>query len=102
MTNGRIGSGLRRPRAANAHGPPRTTTRGTLSAFPHLLGRRTIRTFLHVVLLVSLHRNHLCSYYYDGTIDEARISNVAPSADWIKTEYNNQNYPSTLYYFDAL
>src|SRR4029077_18388682 len=26
-----------------------------------------------------------------GTIDEVRVSNVARSADWIATEYNNQN-----------
>jgi hypothetical protein len=34
---------------------------------------------------------------FNGTIDEARVSNVARSADWILTEYNNQNSPSTFY-----
>ncbi len=29
--------------------------------------------------------------------DEARISNVARSADWIATEYNNQSSPNTFY-----
>jgi hypothetical protein len=33
----------------------------------------------------------------NGTMDEVRISYVARSADWIKTEYNNQNSPSTFY-----
>jgi hypothetical protein len=33
----------------------------------------------------------------NGILDELRISNVARSADWIKTEYNNQNSPSTFY-----
>ncbi len=33
----------------------------------------------------------------DGKIDEARLSNVARSADWIATEYNNQNSPGTFY-----
>jgi len=37
------------------------------------------------------------TYYYIGTIDEARVSNTARSADWIKTEYNNQSSPSTFY-----
>lgn len=34
---------------------------------------------------------------WTGDIDEARISNVARSADWITTEYNNQNSPGTFY-----
>jgi hypothetical protein len=39
----------------------------------------------------------LSSYNFNGIIDEARISNVARSADWITTEYNNQNSPATFY-----
>jgi uncharacterized Zn-binding protein involved in type VI secretion len=35
--------------------------------------------------------------YYNGLIDEARISFSARSADWIATEYNNQNSPATFY-----
>jgi hypothetical protein len=35
--------------------------------------------------------------YFNGLIDEARVSNTARSADWIKTEYNNQSSPSTFY-----
>src|SRR5260370_5704363 len=31
------------------------------------------------------------------TIDEVRVSNIIRSADWIATEYNNQNSPSTFY-----
>jgi hypothetical protein len=31
-----------------------------------------------------------------GNMDETRISNNVRSADWIKTEYNNQNSPSTF------
>ncbi len=34
---------------------------------------------------------------FTGSLDEARISNTARSADWIKTEYNNQNAPGTFY-----
>jgi len=32
-----------------------------------------------------------------GSVDEARISKVARSADWITAEYNNQKSPSTFY-----
>ena len=35
--------------------------------------------------------------HMNGSIDEARVSNIARSADWIKTEYNNQSSPSTFY-----
>ncbi len=35
--------------------------------------------------------------YWYGSLDEVRISSVARSADWIATEYNNQNSPSTFY-----
>ena len=35
--------------------------------------------------------------YFSGTIDEARISSTARSADWIKTEYLNQSAPKTFY-----
>jgi len=35
--------------------------------------------------------------YFDGFVDEIRFANVARSADWIATEYNNQNSPSTFY-----
>ncbi len=33
----------------------------------------------------------------DGIIDEARVSNIARSADWIATEYANQNDPSSFH-----
>ena len=34
---------------------------------------------------------------WNGGIDEVRVSDVPRSADWIQTEYNNQNDPSTFY-----
>jgi len=37
------------------------------------------------------------TYRWDGRIDEVRISDVARSASWIETEYNNQNNPSAFY-----
>jgi hypothetical protein len=36
------------------------------------------------------------SRYFNGAIDEVRISSAATSADWIKTEYNNQNSPASF------
>ena len=35
--------------------------------------------------------------YWNGSLDEVRVSNTARSADWISTEYNNQSNPSTFY-----
>jgi hypothetical protein len=35
--------------------------------------------------------------WFKGAIDEVRVSNIARSADWIKTEYNNEDNPSTFY-----
>jgi hypothetical protein len=35
--------------------------------------------------------------YFKGIIDNLAISSVARSADWIKTEYNNQSSPNTFY-----
>ena len=36
-------------------------------------------------------------YNFNGIIDEARISNISRSADWIATEYNNQNGSSSFF-----
>ena len=33
---------------------------------------------------------------YNGKIDDVKVSNSARSANWIETEYNNQNEPSTF------
>jgi hypothetical protein len=35
--------------------------------------------------------------WWNGTIDEVRVSNTGRSASWIATCYNNQNSPSTFY-----
>jgi len=35
--------------------------------------------------------------YFNGSIDEVRISNTARSADWNHTDYNNQSSPSTFF-----
>jgi hypothetical protein len=36
-------------------------------------------------------------YSLDGKLDEIRISSVARSADWLTTEYNNQNTPLSFH-----
>ena len=36
----------------------------------------------------------LAASFFNGTIDEVRISNTARSASWIATEYNNQSQPT--------
>ncbi|MCJ7697658.1 MAG: DUF2341 domain-containing protein, partial [Thermoplasmata archaeon] len=33
-------------------------------------------------------------YYFHGTLDEIRVSNIAKSANWISTEYVSQNDPT--------
>jgi Concanavalin A-like lectin/glucanases superfamily len=35
------------------------------------------------------------AYFLNGLLDEARLSNIARSADWIRTEYRNQSAPGT-------
>lgn len=39
--------------------------------------------------------------YFEGLIDEVRVSTVARSADWIAAEYANQISPSTFYTFST-
>ncbi len=39
--------------------------------------------------------------YFAGSLDEMRASNSVRSADWIKTEYNNQSSASTFYSLGA-
>ncbi len=39
--------------------------------------------------------------FWNGSIDEAHLSSVARSADWITTEYNNQVAPSTFETFGS-
>ena len=35
--------------------------------------------------------------FFDGFLDEVRISNATRSADWFQTEFNNENSPATFY-----
>ncbi len=38
-------------------------------------------------------------YTFVGQVDELKVSLVMRSADWISTEYNNQNNPSSFLNF---
>jgi len=38
-------------------------------------------------------------YFYNGSMDEVRISKICRSSEWISTEYNNQNNPDTFLSF---
>lgn len=45
--------------------------------------------------------NDLTAGLFDGSIDEFRIANSTRSADWIATEYANQNDPASFFSLDA-
>jgi hypothetical protein len=38
--------------------------------------------------------------YFNGSIDEVKVSDIPRSSDWIQTEYNNQSSPATFYSFN--
>ncbi|HEU0272951.1 MAG TPA: LamG-like jellyroll fold domain-containing protein, partial [Candidatus Udaeobacter sp.] len=40
--------------------------------------------------------NSFGAYYFNGDVDELRISSTNRSTDWIAAEYNNQNNPGTF------
>ena len=48
-----------------------------------------------------LSRNGYSSSSIDATTDEIRLSNIARSADWIETSFNNQNTPGTFLSLDS-
>jgi hypothetical protein len=51
----------------------------------------------------ALHIGHVVGggAYFDGILDEVRVSNTARSADWLATQYNNHNSPSTFLSFGS-
>lgn len=40
--------------------------------------------------------------YFNGNLDEVSVSDIPRSADWIKTQYNNQSSPSSFYSLSAV
>ncbi len=45
----------------------------------------------------SVNNNGTAFQYFKGALEDLRISNTARGADWIATEYANQDSPSTFY-----
>ncbi|MEK7569365.1 MAG: DUF2341 domain-containing protein [Patescibacteria group bacterium] len=70
---------------------------GNLVASPNTVTTPTGSLDADSTLTLSMGGNGVSTFYFNGGIDEARVSNVIRSADWITTEYNNQNSPSTFY-----
>jgi hypothetical protein len=75
---------------------------GTMSGFVD--GTKSATEYTGVGTLSSSTRNivigntdHNLDDWFDGLIDEVRFSDVALSANWITTEYNNQSDPSSFY-----
>jgi hypothetical protein len=54
-------------------------------------------TWVGSVAYGDLGRRYDNQEYYDGSLDEARISSIARSADWIQTAYTNRSAPSSFY-----
>lgn len=50
---------------------------------------------------LNIGRRNNGARYFNGALDELRLSNAQRSADWIKTEYNNQSSPATFYSISA-
>ena len=46
---------------------------------------------------LNIGRKEQNAFYFDGIIDEGRVISETRSTDWLTTEYNNQNSPSTFY-----
>jgi len=61
------------------------------SSTPHSGNVRNNRRY------INIGRNSHDGRSFNGIIDEARISNIDRSADWINTEYNNQYDPNSFY-----
>ncbi|PNX52027.1 MAG: hypothetical protein BV458_10795 [Thermoplasmata archaeon M9B2D] len=53
----------------------------------------------HNMSIGRSHQNSPYFYWFDGRLDEIRMSSIARSSSWIQTEYYNQNSPSTFLTF---
>jgi hypothetical protein len=66
-----------------------------------LYGSTTVNTDFSTnandLLIGQGHRSVGTSIFFNGIIDEVRVSSGTYSADWIQTQYNNQNATSTFY-----
>jgi hypothetical protein len=88
----------------------------TMGAWTHVVGSydgSTLRIFMNGVLdnqtaatgnITSTNQDVVLGAdtasnieYFNGSMDEVRLSNVARSSGWVATEYANQNSPATFY-----
>jgi MYXO-CTERM domain-containing protein len=69
-----------------------TITSGAITADTRNLGRegRWVQDSYNTPTFVN------ADYYLAGNLDEARASNVARDIEWVTTDYNNQNSPTTF------
>lgn len=54
------------------------------------------------ILTIGARQKGAGQNFFGGLIDEVRVSNSARSADWLSTEYNNQNSPNSFASVGAL
>lgn len=50
---------------------------------------------------LNIGRKEQDGFYFNGLIDEARVIFETKNADWVQTEYNNQNNPDSFYSISA-
>lgn len=67
---------------------------GFLENSTNLIGN--VPTNIHQPLVIGRWYGNYNGYYFDGIIDEVRISKVARSAGWINTSYMNQQDPQSF------
>lgn len=66
------------------------------------LATSSFPTELATMLVIGNGRSNTTVERWDGSIDEVRVSDIARSADWVATEYNNQSSTSTFYTVSSL
>ena len=69
---------------------------GASQAVDHLENTDVTNRLTHGGDGVNIGRLNGSSGYFDGLIDELRISRIVRSADWIATSYNTMNDPATF------
>lgn len=72
------------------------TVVGSATAWTGTAGATTSTELVRIADLNGLGGGFLSEANEVAQADEARLSQSARSADWVKTEYNNQNSPSTF------
>jgi len=70
---------------------------GAQAASTSCSGAQNFNGYYRIGSYQLIYWNNATSGYFNGSIDEARISLTARSGDWIATEYNNQSSPSTFF-----